>query len=115
MKEVRDMMGTLKDYGVECSALVSKDGTLLVSDMPRDSNAETFGIMMATMLGAAMTACSEMKLNKPVTVLADSKDSKICIRTAEGKFFIAFVLKKGAQEKKIEKLCNEILANYGTA
>jgi predicted regulator of Ras-like GTPase activity (Roadblock/LC7/MglB family) len=62
---------------VEASAIVSRDGLLIASDIPRGVHAETFAAMTATMLGAAETATSELKKGVPERVIIESKDGKV--------------------------------------
>ncbi len=62
---------------VEASAVVSRDGLLIASDIPRGVHAETFAAMTATMLGAAETATSELKKGIAERVIVESKDGKV--------------------------------------
>ena len=68
---------------VEASALVSRDGLLIASDIPRSVHAETFAAMSATMLGAAETAISELEKGVPDRVIVESKKGKV-ITTGAG-------------------------------
>lgn len=71
----------LNDLGitgdVEASAVVSRDGLLMASNIPTGFRAETFAAMSATMLGAAETAISEFKKGTAERVIAESKETKI--------------------------------------
>jgi len=68
---------------IEASAIVSRDGLLMASDIHGSVHAETFAAMSATMLGAAETAVSELKKGIPDRVIVESKQGKI-ITTGAG-------------------------------
>jgi predicted regulator of Ras-like GTPase activity (Roadblock/LC7/MglB family) len=63
--------------GVEATAIVSRDGLLMASNIPQGVQAETFAAMSATMLGAAETAVNELKKGIVERVIAESKEAKI--------------------------------------
>ena len=69
--------------GIEASAIVSRDGSLITSDISGDVHAEAFAAMSATMLGAAETATSELKKGIPDRIIVEFKDGKI-ITTGAG-------------------------------
>jgi hypothetical protein len=75
------MEKVLKDISkagdVEASAIVSRDGLLMASDIPREIHAETFAAMTATMLGAAETAIAELDRGVPDRVIVESKEAKV--------------------------------------
>ncbi len=78
------VLSDLKRTGdVEASAIVSRDGLLMASDIPKSVHADTFAAMSATMLGAAETAISELKKGAPDRVIIESKKGKI-ITTGAG-------------------------------
>jgi len=68
---------------IEASAIVSRDGLLMASDIPESVQAETFAAMSATMLGAAETAIAELKKGIPDRVIIESKKGKV-ITTGTG-------------------------------
>jgi len=68
---------------VEASAIVSRDGLLMASDIPKSVHADTFAAMSATMFGAAETAVSELKKGLPDRVIVESKEGKV-IATGAG-------------------------------
>jgi hypothetical protein len=73
----------LKSVGdIEVSAVVSRDGLLMASNIPQDVQGETFAAMSATMLGAAETAVSELQKGKPDKVIVESKEGKIIAKGA---------------------------------
>ena len=75
---LKRLLTNLKSLGtIEASAIVSRDGILICSDMPEGVVAETFAAMSATMLGAAETATIELKKGLPGKVIVESKNSKL--------------------------------------
>lgn len=84
-KEILEkLLSDLKKVGgIEASAVVSRDGLLMASDIPSGIHAETFAAMNATMVGAAETAVSELKKGVPERVIAESKEAKV-IATGAG-------------------------------
>ncbi|MDY6964935.1 MAG: roadblock/LC7 domain-containing protein [Halobacteriota archaeon] len=67
---------------VEASAVVSRDGLLMASDIPSGVQAETFAAMNATMMGAAETAISELQKGIPDRVIIESKEAKVIVTGA---------------------------------
>jgi len=87
MTTIADLEKVLTDLrrtgDIEASAIVSRDGLLMASDIPEGVHAETFAAMSATMLGAAETAVSELKKGLPDRVIVESKQGKV-IATGAG-------------------------------
>lgn len=69
--------------GIEASAIASRDGLLICSNMPQKQNAETFAAMAATMLGAAEIATAELGKGIPDRIIVESKHGRI-IATGAG-------------------------------
>jgi len=80
------LLGILKGLSaigdIEGSAIVTRDGLLIASDLPRDVDADTFAAMSATMLGAAETAVSELKRGIVERVIAEGKQAKLIAKGA---------------------------------
>jgi len=74
--------------GIEASAVVSRDGILMASDIPDDVHGETFAIMSATMLGAAITANSELRKKLPDRISVESGDGRTIVAGAGEKSLI---------------------------
>ncbi len=70
-------------WGVEASAVASRDGLLIYSTISRNHHAETFAAMSATMLGAAETVTTELGKGIPDRIIVESKYGKI-IATGAG-------------------------------
>ncbi|MDP6627616.1 MAG: roadblock/LC7 domain-containing protein [Methanopyri archaeon] len=75
LEKVLDDLRSVGD--IEASAIVSRDGLLMASDMATGINAETFAAMSATMLGAAETAASELGRGLPDRVIVESEETKL--------------------------------------
>ena len=68
---------------IDGSAVVTRDGLLIASDLPREIDAETFAAMSATMVGAAETAISELKKGGIERVITEGEQTKL-IATGAG-------------------------------
>jgi predicted regulator of Ras-like GTPase activity (Roadblock/LC7/MglB family) len=70
------MVRALRDVAkAEAVALLHRDGSVLAADLPRGVSQETFSIMCAAILGAAMTAATELHHSPPHRVILESEDS----------------------------------------
>lgn len=75
LEKVLDGLRSVGD--IEASAIVSRDGLLMASDMASGINAETFAAMTATMLGAAETAATELGRGLPDRIIVESEETKL--------------------------------------
>ncbi|MDF2955953.1 MAG: putative regulator of Ras-like GTPase [Candidatus Alkanophagales archaeon MCA70_species_2] len=83
-EELENILAEIKNIGgIEASAIVSRDGLLIVGDMGSDVHAETFAAMSAAMLGAAETAVAELKKGLTERVIVESQHGRI-IATGAG-------------------------------
>ncbi|NJD76890.1 MAG: hypothetical protein FIB08_07330 [Candidatus Methanoperedens sp.] len=86
------IMSDLKHTGgIEASAIASRDGLLIYSNVPQKQNTEIFCAMSATMLGAGETATAELGKGIPDRVIVESKHAKI-IATGAGPKAILVVM-----------------------
>ena len=67
---------------MEGSAIVTRDGLLIASDLSTDIDAETFAAMSATMIGAAETAVGELKKGDVERVIVEGRGVKIITKGA---------------------------------
>ena len=109
MKEIQEMLKGLKLKGAIGSAAISRDGTIIAADIPKGTNIETFAIMMATIIGATVTAAAELNRSPPRTIIAESEDTKILIKSARKKVFLTIILPKDEDEKEFLNRAEEIL------
>ncbi len=73
-----DILRYLNSIGdVEGSAIITRDGLLIVSEMTDSIDSETFAAMSATMFGAAETALMELDRGIVERVMVESKEAKI--------------------------------------
>jgi len=96
--------------GAIASAIISRDGLVIASDMPEGVSGDTFAIMSATLLGAASTANSELRIGMPTAVTVDSEDARIMIVGAGRKALLVCVLPRKADQpmamKKLQELAD---------
>ncbi|OGS52622.1 MAG: hypothetical protein A3K75_02035 [Euryarchaeota archaeon RBG_13_61_15] len=94
--------------GAVASAIISRDGLIIASDVPEGVSAETFAIMCATLLGAASTANSELRVGTPQTVVVESEDAKLIVIGAGRKALIVAVLPTRADVALAKKKLDEL-------
>lgn len=94
--------------GAFASAVVSRDGLVIAADVPEGVSMETFGIMCATLLGAASTANSELRVGIPLHVVVESEDAKMIVVGAGRKALIVTVIGRKSDAnialKKLDEL-----------
>jgi len=91
--------------GSIASAVVSRDGLIIAADVPEGVSMETFGIMCATLLGAASTANSELRIGTPIHVTVETEDAKMLVVGAGRKALIVTVVgRKGDPALALKKL-----------
>ena len=89
---VKDILKKLiESPNIEAAAVISRDGLLVESELPMNIFAETFAIMCATMLGAAVTANSELKKSPPDFVVAESAQGAMILSGATKKTLLVCV------------------------
>lgn len=100
---VEPVLSDLKKTGkIDATAVVSRDGILVGAEIPPEVHGETFAIMSATMLGAAITANSELNKNMPSKVIVESDDG-ITIVAGAGINSILVVSSKSDDKAEIIK------------
>ena len=84
----------LKKIGsVDASAVITRDGLLVASDISSGVDAEIFAAMSASMVGAAETAMIEVKAGNPDRVIVESETAKL-ISLGAGEKALLIVLTK---------------------
>ncbi|PKK86202.1 MAG: hypothetical protein CVT48_02160 [Thermoplasmata archaeon HGW-Thermoplasmata-1] len=74
-EQMEDILkGMLGTNGVEGGAVISRDGLVVSSALPKSINPEIFSAMSATMMGAAETTFSDMGGFAPDSVIVRAKD-----------------------------------------
>ncbi len=90
--EENEIISGLSRLGVIGSAILTRDGMILDSDLPLDIHEETFAIMCATMVGASITANSEIDYSSPDKIIVDSSEGKIVLATISQNKILATVI-----------------------
>ena len=83
--------GLRKTGGVKGSAVISRDGLIVASDLSEHVDAETFAAMSAAMQGAAETAASELKQGNLKQIIVEADKGKV-ITTSAGEQTILVIL-----------------------
>ena len=91
--------------GAIASAVISRDGLVIAADVPEGVSMETFAIMCATLMGAASTANSELRVGTPLHVVVESEAAKMLVVGAGRKaLIVAVVGRKGDATLALKKL-----------
>lgn len=110
-EDYKGMLKELRGDGVKSSAIISRDGLVIASDLDNGSYVETFAIMCATLMGAAVTANMELKRGAPDKVTVESLDGKMLILSAGRKAVIVTVIGSGVDEGHVTKRMEKIAAS----
>ncbi|MEM2899979.1 MAG: roadblock/LC7 domain-containing protein [Thermoplasmata archaeon] len=97
----RILKGLKDEAKITGSAVVSRDGLLIASDIPNGVHEETFAIMAATMLGAGVTANSELKRSIPDRIIVESSDGKIIVTGVGPNMLLVVVVPDNANNSTI--------------
>ncbi|MGI0149676.1 MAG: roadblock/LC7 domain-containing protein [Thermoplasmata archaeon] len=81
MTSIEDLVHALREATkAEAIALINRDGGVVVTELPRGVSQETFSIMCAAILGAGMTAATELRHSAPHRVVLESDDAILLIQ-----------------------------------
>lgn len=98
-------LSKLKDSGIEASAVITRDGTMLAVDTPLGEEHKIFAPMYAAMLGAAEEATSELRLGVPRRVVMEIGDKKlIAVGAGPMALMVAMVGPKADYKKALEEI-----------
>jgi predicted regulator of Ras-like GTPase activity (Roadblock/LC7/MglB family) len=87
------------------TALVSRDGQVLYAELPEGAYAETFAIMCATTLGAAVTANMELHRAAPERIVVEGRDSTtIIVGSGRRALLVALVDKTADTGRVVDEL-----------
>src|SRR5437870_6206769 len=88
-----DMVHALREVTkAEAIAVVNRDGGIVAAELPRNVSQETFSIMCAAILGAGMTAATELGHTAPHRVLLESKDATVVIQEIGRRAMVVLVV-----------------------
>lgn len=77
VERLKAALSKLRESGIEASAVISRDGSLLAVDISPGEEHKIFAPMYAAMLGAAEEATSELRLGVPRRVIMEVDDKKL--------------------------------------
>jgi predicted regulator of Ras-like GTPase activity (Roadblock/LC7/MglB family) len=97
------LKGLREDCGSIASAVVSRDGLVVAADLPPDVSQETFSIMCAAIMGAGMTATTELGKSSPTRISMESDDVRIMIYAAGRRSMLVVVLSPDADVSAVDK------------
>lgn len=87
------MLRALRDTTkAEAAAVINRDGVVVAADLPSVVSQETFSIMCAAILGAGMTAATELRHAAPHRVLLESEDTTVLIQAAGRRAMLVLVV-----------------------
>ena len=113
-ERLKAALAKLKNAGVEASAVISRDGSLLAADMPPGEEHRIFAPMYAAMLGAAEEATSELRLGIPRRVVMEVGEKKLIAVGAGPVALVIALLEPGAPNDNavlaIDRAASEIKA-----
>ena len=93
MTALQDMVRALRSVTkAEAVALINRDGAIVASDLPDGVSQETFSIMCAAILGAGMTAATELRHAAPHRVVLESDDATFVIQEVGRRAMLVLVV-----------------------
>src|SRR5256886_12973984 len=93
MTALVEMVRALRDVTkAEAIAVVNRDGGIVAADLPRNVSQETFSIMCAAILGAGMTAATELGHTAPHRVLLQPDDATVVIQEIGRRAMVVLVV-----------------------
>jgi predicted regulator of Ras-like GTPase activity (Roadblock/LC7/MglB family) len=104
------MLRQLRDScGSQAAAVVSRDGLVIAGDMPDNISKETFAIMCATILGAGMTAATELRYSAPSHVSLSTREARIHIFEAGPRALVVLVAPPNRDEEEIRAALQPVM------
>ncbi len=97
------LLNGLRRVGSLASAVVSRDGLIVAADLPKDVSRETFSIMCAAIMGAGLTATTELKRSAPRRIILESPDLRVVIFTATKRSIVVVALPPNGNVEAVDK------------
>jgi len=111
-----EMVKALRDVTkAEAAAVISRDGGVLAAELPPSVSQETFSIMCAAILGAGLTASTELRHKPPRRVVLDSEDSTIVIQEIGRRAMVVLVLPPDVPLDRLEGVLRRFSESAGAA
>ena len=76
----------------EAVAIINRDGAVVATELPNGVSQETFSIMCAAILGAGMTAATELRHAAPHRILLESEDATFLIQEVGRRAMLVLVV-----------------------
>ncbi len=93
MTALAEMVHALRDVTkTEAVAVINRDGAVVAADLSPTVSQETFSIMCAAILGAGMTAATELGHRAPHRVLLESDDATLLIQAVGRRAMLVLVI-----------------------
>ena len=113
-EQLKAALAKLKASGIEASAVISRDGTLLAADIPPGEEHKIFAPMYAAMLGAAEEATSELRLGIPRRVVMEVGEKKLIATGAGPKALVVALVSPGVKfnsaTAEVDRMAAEVKA-----
>ena len=104
---LEDMVRALRDVTkAEAVAVINRDGGVVTAELPPTVSQETFSIMCAAILGAGMTASTELGHAAPHRVVLESEDATLVIQEVGRRAMLVLVV---PPERAISEIDTAIL------
>ena len=88
-----EMVRAFKDVtDAEAVAVITRDGGVVAAELPPSVSQETFSIMCAAIVGAGMTAATELGHTPPHRVLLESDDATFLIEEVGRRAMLVLVV-----------------------
>ncbi|MDY6865618.1 MAG: roadblock/LC7 domain-containing protein [Halobacteriota archaeon] len=99
--------------GIEASALVSRDGLLMASNVGGDLRPETFAALGASISNVAESALAKLNKGAVNRIIVETKDGNIITESVDTKALLVTLTKRGPSELRpilsdIEKAANKV-------
>ena len=93
MTALIEMVRALRDVTkAEAVAIINRDGAVVATELPNGVSQETFSIMCAAILGAGMTAATELRHAAPHRILLESEDATFLIQEVGRRAMLVLVV-----------------------
>lgn len=97
-EKLSEILKILRRTGdIEGAAIITRDGLLIASELPKNIDEDTFAAMSATMTGAAETAIQELKKTYPDRIIVESKNAKLITTGAGEQAILACIVSPDAK------------------
>jgi predicted regulator of Ras-like GTPase activity (Roadblock/LC7/MglB family) len=94
---MNDVLSDLRRAGgIRATAVVSREGILIASDLPPEVHAETFAAMAAIMFSAAETAALEMNESTPDRLIVETDEDRLVVAGAGERLMLVTLTDKKA-------------------